>query len=88
MTVTKEVSTAVKERKARGPNIDKGTIIRINVDANPKREGTLAHARFALYEDGMSIEDYIAAGGRSSDVHYDQARGDISFETSDEAVAA
>jgi hypothetical protein len=80
MTNTQEASAVTKARKERGPNIDKDTVIRINVTVNPKREGSLAHARFALYEDGMTIEEYIAAGGRSSDVHYDQARGDISFE--------
>jgi len=78
MTDTKEV--VEKTRKERGPNIDKNTVIRINVEVNPKREGSLAHARFALYEDGMTIADYLAAGGRSSDVHYDAGRGDITLE--------
>jgi hypothetical protein len=88
MTNTEEV--VKKTRKARGPNIDKNTVIRINVDGNPKREGTLAYARFALYEDGMTVAEYVAAGGRSSDVHYDSAHGDITLEVAvyEEADAA
>ena len=78
MTDTQEV--VEKTRKARGPNIDKNTVIRLNVDVNPKREGSLAHARFALYEDGMTVAEYLAAGGRSSDVHYDASHGDITLE--------
>lgn len=90
MTDTQKVSPVVKARKARGPNIDKNTVIRINTDGNPKREGTLAHARFALYEDGMTIAEYVAAGGRSSDVHYDSDHGDITLEAAvhEEAEAA
>jgi len=80
MTDTQEASAVTKTRKERGPNIDKDTVIRINVTVNPKREGSLAHTRFALYEDGMTIAEYIAAGGRSSDVHYDAGRGDITLE--------
>ena len=38
----------------------KGKAISVLVDKNPKRPGTLAHRKFALLEDGMTVEEYLA----------------------------
>ena len=38
---------------------------------NPKREGTKAYERFVLYKDGMTIKEYMEAGGQAGDVKYD-----------------
>lgn len=35
--------------------------IEVRVSQNPKRAGTKAHARFALYRDGMTVAEYKAA---------------------------
>ena len=78
----KEATVATRNR------IKKDTVINVLAESNPKREGTLAHARFALYEDGMTVGEYTAAGGRSSDVHYDAAYEYISLTPAEEAVAA
>lgn len=78
----KEVPVATRNR------IKKDTVINVLVDDNPKRGGTLAYARFALYEDGMTVGEYTAAGGRSSDVHYDAAYEYISLTPAEEDVAA
>ena len=40
---------------------------------NPKREGTAAHARFALYRDGMTVAEFIKAGGTRADLAWDSA---------------
>lgn len=43
--------------------------------ANPRREGTHGHKSYELIKDGMSYEDYIAAGGRNNDLRYDLDHG-------------
>ena len=37
-----------------------GKVIRVNEKSNPKRPGTLAHRKFELLEDGMTVEAYLA----------------------------
>lgn len=37
-----------------------GKVIRVNEKKNPKRPGTLAHRKFELLKDGMTVEDYLA----------------------------
>lgn len=44
---------------------------------NPKTPGTKAHHRYALYAEGMTVQQYLAAGGESSDIRYDVNRGFI-----------
>jgi hypothetical protein len=41
---------------------------------NPKQPGFGSHTRFAFYRQGMTIGEYIAAGGRRSDVAFDLVR--------------
>jgi hypothetical protein len=45
------------------------------VDKNPRREGTCGWKSFALIKDGMTYEQYKAAGGRNSDLAWDIAHG-------------
>jgi hypothetical protein len=86
--ILKETIMAKEAPIATRNRIKKDTVINMLAESNPKREGTLAHARFALYEDGMTVGEYTAAGGRSSDVHYDAAYEYISLTPAEEAVAA
>lgn len=44
---------------------------------NPKRPGTKAHDRYALYKDGMTVGAFLDAGGTSGDLAHDQAHGFI-----------
>jgi len=70
-----EPDNPIGKKGARGPkgvNIDASKIT-ILAEKNPKREGTKAHARFELYKDGMSVREYLEAGGRTSAVKYDLA---------------
>ena len=48
------------------------------VTKNPKRKGTQAWARFELYENGMTVAEYLELGGRTGDVNHDSAAGYIS----------
>ena len=66
------MSETQKRRRA-----NKKSIITIKSIANPKRQGTLAHGRFELYKDGMTVADYVAAGGRTGDVNHDAEAGSI-----------
>jgi hypothetical protein len=52
---------------------------------NPKRKGSKSFARFALYVDGMSVADFLKAGGTRGDINWDVAHEHISLTP---AVAA
>jgi len=58
---------------------NKKAVITIKTIDNPKRLGTLSHARYELYQDGMTVADYVAAGGRTGDINYDVAEGYIAL---------
>lgn len=45
------------------------------VDKNPRREGTCGWKSFNLIKDGMTYEQYKAAGGRNSDLAWDIDHG-------------
>jgi hypothetical protein len=49
-------------------------------EKNPKKPGSAAHAKFSLYRVGMSIDEFIAAGGTMADVKWDTERGFIRME--------
>lgn len=55
----------------------KEATIKLLVEANPKRPGSKSHARFALYVDGMTVEAFLAAGGKRADLAWDAAHGYI-----------
>lgn len=57
-----------------------GGTIRLLVATNPKRPGSAAHDRFACYRDGMTVADYLAAGGQRLDLRYDADHGFIHVE--------
>lgn len=52
--------------------------ITVVAESNPKREGTKAHAMFALYTTGMTVAEFLRAGGRRVDLRWDEAHGFIS----------
>ena len=47
------------------------------VNGNPKRAGTAAHTRFNLYTTGISVGEYIKAGGTMDDIYWDIGRAYI-----------
>lgn len=69
----------MSESKKTRQRANKKAVITILVTENPKRKNTLAFQRYALYVTGMTVADYIAAGGRTGDVLYDVAEGYISL---------
>ena len=75
LTTHKEQAMPANKRM----HVKKSATITILVAVNPKRKGTLKFQRFDLYKNGMTVGDYIAAGGRSGDINYDVANGYISI---------
>ena len=53
-----------------------GLKIKVIAKTNPKK-GTAA-LRYDLYEDGMTVEEYVSAGGQVRDVCWDRKQGWIS----------
>lgn len=100
-TENAEAATPVakKEKVAAGPRAPKGTelnsVIRFRQDKNgvaygpdnnPKRPGTAGHQRFALYVDGMTVSEALAAGIWGADVAWDIEHGFISVTGGTAAV--
>jgi hypothetical protein len=52
--------------------------IKVLVKENPKRAGTEAAERFDLYSECKTVQDYVNAGGRTSDIAWDVKRNYIS----------
>jgi hypothetical protein len=58
------------ERKPRGA-FDPEAKISLLVSENPKRKKSKSHTVYALYKDGMSVADFISAGGNYADLRWD-----------------
>lgn len=69
-----------KDRERSSKNFNKDAKISLLIDKNPKREGSKSHVRFAAYKDGMSVGDFVKAGGTFGDLAWDSARGYIRIE--------
>ena len=63
--------------------LNKDATIKILVDKNPKREGSAAHGRFAMYRNGMKVSAFIDGGGTAVDIGYDLKKGYIKLEGND-----
>lgn len=72
---SKKGEAAEPAGRGRAPNIAGTAKIKILVKENPKRGG--AADRYALYKNGMTVDEYIAAGGKRADVNWDVAQGFI-----------
>jgi len=65
----------------RGPKgVAMTAVVTLLAGTNPKRAASKAYERFALYQDGMSVEAFLAAGGTTPDLVYDAAHGFIDIE--------
>ena len=53
---------------------------RYGPDNNPKREGSASAARFALYQDGMTVGEAMEAGVTRGDINWDAKHDYISVE--------
>lgn len=62
-------------RRGKEPTIPDTAKIKLLVNENPKR-GASAE-RFALYRNGMTVADYLEAGGKRADISWDVNKGFI-----------
>lgn len=61
----------VVEKKPRPGAVNPRETITLLVESNPKREGSEAHKRFALYKNGITVADFLKAGGAMADINWD-----------------
>lgn len=61
--------------RGRAPNFGDDSKIKVLVKENPKRAA--AAERFNLYKNGMTVGEYVAAGGKRADVNWDVKQGFI-----------
>ncbi len=54
---------------------------------NPKRPGSLIHARFQLYQTGQTVGEFLAAGGRRVDLKWDEEHKFVSISPATAKVA-
>jgi hypothetical protein len=57
-------------------------------DNNPKKVGSKTHGRFAMYVDGMTVQQALDAGIQTADLNYDREHGFVSFEGGTTAAPA
>jgi len=67
-------------RRGPAPEHDDSLCVVVAAESNPKKAGSASAARFALYKPGMSIGEYIAAGGTRADIKWDLAHGHIKLQ--------
>jgi hypothetical protein len=75
-----EVTPTPSKRGRPSGSVTRGTVtfagkkIFLLVKENPKQPGTAAHEKWKLYRNGMTVEEYYAAGGRTSSLKWDSER--------------
>jgi hypothetical protein len=79
--IEKAAESSAKVIGVRGPKgVEMTATVTVLAGANPKREGSKAYARFALYRDGDSVAQALDAGVVTADLVYDAAHGFIAIE--------
>lgn len=69
----------VKKELREVPAFTDDTKIKVLVTENPRRPGTATYDIYNLYKDGITVADFVKAGGRRVDVKADYERGHIDF---------
>jgi len=62
---------------------DRDARIQVCVEKNPKREGSKGFKMFEIYRNGITIREFLEAGGRTIDIDWDRERGFIATEDRD-----
>lgn len=80
-----KVPTEEKKSRKRGLNEEdpflKQVIATVKTE-NPKRKSSKSFQRYALYEPGMTVLQFIKAGGTRGDINWDVAHGHITLAPS------
>ena len=67
-TVTQEAPTS---KRGRSSQFRPEQVITVVSEKNPKKAGTAAHALFAKYQSGMTVKEFLDAGGSSAALIWD-----------------
>jgi hypothetical protein len=79
-TTKKKAAVAKKKGEGKGagrPSIFSGKVLTKAVSENPRRAGTAGHKSFSVIKNGMTFEQYVAAGGRRQDLAWDVEKGNV-----------
>lgn len=78
---TKRASKKAASKKVGGGRVSafSGKKITKLAKDNPRRQGTAGHKSFSLINNGMTYEQYVAAGGRRQDLAFDLAHKYVSL---------
>jgi hypothetical protein len=78
-TKGKERSMSEEAAAAARKRVDENSTIKVTTEEgkNPKRVGSQAYDRFALYQDGMTVKEAKEAGVSATDISYDSSHGYI-----------
>lgn len=69
--------TPAAVKASRAPTFGAAQVVTVVSPVNPKKPGSQAHARFALYVSGQSVAVNLKAGVRRDDLAWDSKRGFI-----------
>jgi hypothetical protein len=69
-----------KAKRGRAAKFADSDVIRLLVKNNPKKKGSAAYNLFELYEDGMTCEQFLNAGGTRACFSWDTIHGFINIE--------
>jgi hypothetical protein len=73
-----DAPAAEKKPRRTREKIYGGDVITLLAEENPKR--ATARERFDLYTSGMTVDEYLEAGGKRYDLGHDEDKGWISIE--------
>ena len=72
----KPAKEAKPSKEVKAHTADKRTIT-VLAEKNPKREGSKSYDQFQLYYKNKTVEKFLAAGGTTADLRYDQKHENI-----------
>jgi hypothetical protein len=80
------VETKSRKRGKREINLDDPYMkqtIQVNRLENPKRKGSASAKRFELYRNGMTVAEFLKAGGTRGDLNWDVSHEHIELRAAD-----
>ncbi len=69
-----------KQTKEIAKALGDDAVIRILVDHNPKRRNSRSYGEFTLYKEGMTVSEYLNAGGSRAGIRWDLDKQFIRLE--------
>ena len=74
-------TSVVAAQRQRPRSIRDDALITVLTEKNPKRPGSAAFERFKLYRTGMTVGDFLRAGGTRADISWDRSHKFITLDS-------